>query len=59
VQRTKYPFAFDLLHMGQFTHSTISAAFTAKAAAWLRAQASGDGRRRPLVTLRKQYRSRI
>ena len=31
-----------------------SAAFTAKAAAWPNAQASGSGRRRPLVTLRKE-----
>jgi len=33
-----------------------SAAFTAKIAAWPTAQASGNGRRRPLVTRRKEYR---
>jgi len=32
-------------------------AFAMKAAAWHTAQASGDGDRRPLVTLRKKYRN--
>jgi len=31
--------------------------FTAKSAVWPTTQASGDGRRRPLVTLRKEYKS--
>ena len=35
----------------------INAAFYSKAAAWPKAQVSGDGRRRPLVTLQKEYRS--
>ena len=34
-----------------------SAAFTAKAVTWPTARTSGAGRRRPLVTLRKQYTS--
>ena len=34
-----------------------SAALTTKAAAWLWAEASRDGRRRLLVTLRKEYKS--
>jgi len=34
-----------------------SAAFTAKGAAWPPAQASGNGHRRPLVTLRNEYRN--
>jgi len=36
-----------------------SAAFTAKAVTWSTAQASRNGRRRPLVTLRKEYRNRV
>jgi len=36
-----------------------SAAFSAKAATWPTAQASGDGRRRPLVTLLEEYKKRV
>jgi len=41
------------------TRHHCNAAFTAEVAAWSTAQASGDGRRRPLVTLRMEYQASV
>ena len=46
-------------YLGLMDNLAASAAFTAKVAALPAAQANGDGRRWPLVTLLKEYRNRV